>query len=103
MVKKAADILALQDPTTDEIVEILNGQKIVNFFHNIRYPKTSRNVTIDRHALSIAVGKKLTDEKMKLTKAQFEFFEHCYRWTADNLGISPLLLQSATWVKWRQM
>ena len=100
-VGKAERILA-SDGKDETILAILNGQKIKSFFINIRYPNEVQRVTIDRHALSIAIGTKLTDEKMRITPKQYEFFNHCYMLTADVLDISPLILQSATWVRWRK-
>jgi hypothetical protein len=60
-------------------------------------------LTIDRHAVSIAVGEKLSDDKLQMTAGQYEFFQETYRWTAAQLGVNPLILQSATWVVWRKM
>ena len=105
MVKKAADILALNNPTTDEIVEILKGQKIVNFFLNIYYPNKDVAVTIDRHAIGIALigTKKIKQEETdgQITKLQFEFLVHCYKWAAAELNLSAVQLQAITWEHFR--
>lgn len=106
MVKKASDILALIDPTEDEIVEILNGQKIVNFFLNIYYPNKDVAVTIDRHAIGIALigTKKIKQLETdgQITKLQFEFLVHCYKWAAAEVGISAIQLQAITWEHFRK-
>ena len=100
---KAKAILA-GDGTEEQILRILNGQKISSFYLNIRYPDKAIAVTIDRHHLSICLGKKLLDEDLRaVTAKQYEFLVECTRWTAARLGVSPLLVQSATWVRWRQM
>lgn len=91
------------DGKQDTILKILKGQKISAFFLNILYPKKAIHLTIDRHALSIAVGKSLNNSDMQITAGQYEFFSECYRWTAAKLHISPLLLQSATWLAWRRL
>jgi len=105
MVKKASDILDLIDPTTDEIVEILKGQKIVNFFLNIYYPNKDVAVTIDRHAIGIALigTKKIKQEETdgQITKLQFEFLVHCYKWAAAELNLSAVQLQAITWEHFR--
>lgn len=87
----------------ETILNILKGSKIKSFFINIRYPNEVHNVTIDRHALSIAVNERLSDQYIKVTPKQYEFFSDCYKYTAEQIGISPVLLQSATWVKWRKL
>jgi len=84
------------------ILEILSGKKVSAFFLNIQYPDDSIHLTMDRHAVSIAIGKKLTDEKLQMTAGQYEFLSECYRYTAAKLGINALLLQSATWLFWRR-
>lgn len=93
----------LKANTDDEIISALNGNKITSFYLNIRYPEQSKHVTIDRHALCIGLGVKLADADIpKMTANQYEFFQQTYIWVAGQLGISPLLLQSATWLVWRR-
>lgn len=100
---KAKRIMEL-DGTDETILAILNGNKISAFFLNIKYFDKAVNVTIDRHALSIALGHKITESEYSgMTLKQYEFFQDCYIWTANKLNISPLLLQSATWVKYRTL
>lgn len=96
--------LILQVATTEEdVVKILNGRKIVSFFKNILHPNDPSLVTIDRHALSIALGQICTDEIYNsMTKLQYEFFVHCYQNASKKLNVSALLVQSATWVHFRK-
>jgi hypothetical protein len=50
------------------------------------------------------LGYWVTDDDYRgITKNQYEFFVQCFQWTAEKLNISPLLLQSATWVRWRKI
>lgn len=84
--------------SVDKILLILKGDKISSFFLNIRYYNKHSNVTIDRHALSIAIGYKIS---IGLTSKEYQFFQDCYIYTANLLNVTPLLLQSATWVKYR--
>lgn len=86
------------------IFEVLNGRKICAFFENILHFKTSNKVTVDRHALSICLGFKLSTKQFEshsTTKNQYQFFSNCYLIAAKKLGISPLQVQSVTWVVWR--
>ena len=54
MTKKVYAIDALENPTENQILEILNGPKIKSFFINILDPDRPGYVTIDSHAASIA-------------------------------------------------
>ena len=101
--QKAKDILNC-DGTDEAILSILNGNKISSFYLNIRYPKQSNILTIDRHALSIALGRWIKDEEYQgMTYKQYEFFVQCYTLAAIQVGVTPLVMQSATWVKWRKI
>lgn len=103
-VDKAMRIKNLTNASYDDVVQILNGRKIVSFFTNILHPDKSVNVTIDRHALSVALGYWVSDDEYSgMTKNQYEFFRDCYIWTADTLDVTPLLLQSSTWVVFRRI
>ncbi len=101
--KKALDIMD-SSGTDEAILRILNGNKISAFYQNIRYPDKAISLTIDRHMLSVCLGKKLLEADLKsLSNTQYKFLEDCVRWTAAGLDINPLLLQSATWVRWRKL
>jgi hypothetical protein len=86
-----------------EILDILGGRKTQRFYMSIKYPLDYGGVTIDRHALSIALGYRISNETFScMTKKQYEFFEECYRYTASHIGITPMLLQSSTWQVFRE-
>lgn len=86
-----------------EILKILNGNKIKAFFLNI-YKLDQENVTIDRHAVSIYLGKRLTkDFKYSLTNKRYRDISKEYKETAKILGLKPYELQSVTWLTWRKM
>lgn len=100
---KARDILN-SSGTDEEILDILNGRKISSFYLNIMYYESANYITIDRHALSIALGYWITDEDYAgMTAAQYEFFVQCYILAATKVNVLPLRMQSATWVKWRKI
>ena len=85
-------------------LKILRGQKIISFYTNIRHPHKNKEVTIDRHALSIALSKWIKEEDYAgMTGKQYKFFQDCYKYTADKIGISPVLLQSSTWERFRKI
>jgi hypothetical protein len=89
--------------TDTEILDILNGPKTRRFYMSINYHMTYDGVTIDRHALSIALGYRVSNNTFRgMTKRQYEFFEECYRYAARSLGITPMLLQSSTWQVFRE-
>jgi hypothetical protein len=88
----------------EDILKILHGQKIQNFYLNIRYPKLAIALTIDRHALSVCLGRWIDQtEYSGLTGKQYQFFAECYRIAALKLNVSPLLVQSVTWLVWRRI
>lgn len=87
-----------------EILQILGGRKITSFYLNIRYFDKDIALTIDRHALSVAVGKWVTEEYYSgMTAKQYEFFAECYRHAAAKAGYTALTMQSATWLVWRRI
>lgn len=101
-IDKATLILTIA-VTEEDVCKILNGNKITAFFLNILHPSAKDRVTIDRHALSIALGVVCTDELYAgMTNQQYEFFVSCYVKASEKLGVSPLLVQSATWVYYRK-
>lgn len=101
--KKARDIM-LSDGSDNEILSILNGNKITSFYQNIKYPQSSDYLTIDRHALSIALGYWTSeDDYTGMTTNQYNFFVHCYVNAAKIAGVTPLIMQSSTWVVWRKI
>jgi hypothetical protein len=103
MFKKKAQLIYDSDGDVSTICEVLNGNKITSFFLNIYNPKEGSVVTIDRHALAIAVGEALPTDQLKMTANQYEFFVNCYRIAAVKRGVLPLQMQSVTWVKWREL
>lgn len=102
MKAKARMIVELEQPTRENIVKILRGRKISAFFLNILGDK--QVVTIDRHALSIALGRRCKDSDYQgLTDKQYNFFVWSYQLAAQKLNISPARVQSSTWVIWRKL
>lgn len=94
--------IKLSNGDVETIAMILNGNKVISFFINILEPNQENFVTIDRHALSIAIGRNiLENEGRGITFKQYEFFVNCYRIAGLKAGISAVLMQSITWETWR--
>jgi hypothetical protein len=86
------------------ICDILNGPKIRSFFLNIAVPEYKEIVTIDRHAISIVIGRPTTEsDKINLTANQYKFFQDCYILAAKKAGVDPSYMQSVTWCAWRRL
>ena len=85
------------------ILKTLNGEKTKNFYLNIKYYNNAENLTVDRQALQVALGRILNDREMSMTSPQYSFFKECYIYTANRLNIRPSLLQSITWLTWRRI
>jgi len=110
--QKARDILSipyvyhsLMSPAQidDKIQTILNGEKTKTFYENMVYPTRSGGVTVDRHAISIAIGHIADDKEQSISGAVYTFIENCYIMTAETLGLAPLHLQSITWQTWKRI
>ena len=82
-----------------KIFLLLKGRKISRFFDNILHPEKSDYVTIDRHALSVALGRITNDaDYRKLTAKKYTEIEKAYKEVAQELGVLPNVVQSATWL-----
>ena len=110
-IQKARDILALNgycNKHSDAMIldfkirQILNGEKTKAFYTNMAYPK-GKGVTIDRHAIAIAIGRNATDKEQAISKQVYTFIENCYIMTSETLGLAPLHLQSITWQTWKRI
>ena len=106
MIGKAEKILEADNFT--QVLKILNGDKIRNFAENILHPFRAWAVTIDRHAISVAYGREISDkERPQLTNKQYEFIADAYRSASKTLSqntqvaIAPHELQAVTWVNFR--
>ncbi|MBL4880653.1 MAG: hypothetical protein JKX82_04940 [Oleispira sp.] len=106
--QKAYQIASLSNinrDDTDLICAILSGAKTSAFFDNIYNYRDSKLVTIDRHALSISLGFKLSQEHFrnyKMTDNHYAFFSKCYSVAAKKMECSPLKMQGVTWVVLRR-
>ena len=99
--RKARAILDC-DGSDDKILEILSGPKTSRFYMNMMYPDGT-GVTVDRHAIAIAIGRTATNKEQALTPKAYTFIEKSYIMTAETLGLDPLHLQSITWQAWKRI
>ena len=98
---KAWSILENNLTSDDEILTRLNGQKIRSFYSNIR---GLDEVTIDGHALNIALGIRqgLTTDKTNMSKKVYRQMQEVYVRAAKRVDIKPHVLQAITWTTWKR-
>jgi hypothetical protein len=107
---KAKRILNLSaEPDIYNALSIANaGFKTKGFFLNMINPDIITDVTIDRHAIACCIQNPdnvyaLSVKSGKLTRAQYDFFQHCFIQAAKQLDILPHQLQAITWVTYRRI
>lgn len=76
------------------------GHKTESFFHNIM--GDTGVVTLDRHAIDIALGSD-KPERFWITEKRYFAMAEAYMLAALQLGIQPSQLQAITWLAWRRM
>lgn len=97
---------------------MLNGHKVRSFYNNIaelQDPEGPGDVTVDSHALAVALGYKISSssEEYKIfsagmSSAPFGIIGYyapvadAYRRVAQKYGIEPRQAQAVTWVQWRK-
>jgi len=98
---KAIKILQLQHASETEILAILSGPKLQEFYNCIY---GLADVCIDGHAFCIWAANRtcLADVPAIGVKLRREI-KTDYRAAADELGITPSACQAITWVTWRRI
>ena len=98
---KAWSILEDNLTSDADILTRLNGQKIRSFYSNIR---GLDEVTIDGHALNIALGVRqgLTTDKTNMSKKVYRQMQEVYVRAAKRVDIKPHVLQAITWTTWKR-
>jgi hypothetical protein len=86
---------------SDKVILGTNAWKTWSFADNIHRPLTSIRVTIDTHAIGVALGRRAYKHEKQLTAKQYKWIADCYREVASKLGIRPSMLQSVTWQTFR--
>lgn len=91
--------------TGTEPLDVLNGPKVRAFYTLIADPNSTA-VCIDRHAASIAMGKRLNGHQLSSVSRNYLRYVRCYERAAKELStetvvILPNQVQAVTWVHWR--
>lgn len=90
-------------------LDTLKGLKTRGFYLGILTSGETAEVCIDRHAISIALGRMATDKERRLDgrcrkdRAQYAAYAAAYVEVSQETGYSPAQLQAITWVAWRRM
>lgn len=81
---------------------VMSGPKVIPFFNNIM--GNSVPVTIDRHAIDIAIGRPLSDKERSvwMGKRNRAILSQAYTNAAKRAGVTPSQMQAITWVHWRK-
>ncbi len=100
-VGKALRILDGEHP-----MDILGGRKVRAFYMNLNHPNIVDHVTVDRHAVNIALGG-IVDGSQKALElsGNYDMVQNAYiavseLWEGGN-SLNPNQVQAATWVAWR--
>ena len=104
---KAVNIVTTSHEGVDEerVAKILNGKKTTAFFNNIVNPFGENNLpTIDRHAISIYLGRRCTYKELVrgLDGTANKTISNAYIRASKLLESTPQLVQAVTWVQWRK-
>lgn len=94
---KAHRILAGETP-----LDVLGGLKVRSFYANIVDPTDSITVTVDRHAVDVAVARRLGKASPGLTPKRYAAWSAAYREAALDKGMLPQQMQAITWTSWRE-
>ena len=100
--QKAATILANKVSDRAELLAILKGPKLCEFFNCIM--GDCDDVCIDGHAYSIWVGDRITLANVpSIGKKLRQNIKADYQEAAKNLGLKSHELQAITWVCWKRL
>lgn len=83
-------------------LDILGGNKVLSFYHNILKPESADHVTIDRHAIRAAVGDFDTPAdtlvRYAYTDKRYHNMASAYFLAAEKRNTLPLQLQAVVWL-----
>ena len=98
-VRKALRIHAGENPS-----EVLRGRKVIAFAHNLLYPESSPFVTIDRHAVRVALNRNVgasAGSRLLDRSGVYDRFSEAYTLAAERVGILGLQMQASVWISYR--
>jgi hypothetical protein len=105
--EKANAIVGGSDPE-----EIVSGDKVRAFWRAIVDPTDARAIVIDRHAIDVAFGEVMDDERRgKILGKRGAYGELADRYVYATevinqrfgVDLTPVQVQATTWVAWRRM
>ena len=100
--EKAVRILTDKVSDRDELLAILKGPKLCEFFNCIL--GDSGDVCIDGHAYSIWIGDRVTLANVpSIGKKLRQTIKADYQQAAQSLGVQPHVVQAITWCAWRRI
>jgi len=106
MKRKAWGILEAMPDSDEEVMTMLNGQKIISFFRNIMGHDTC---TIDGHARNIAYGVRegltgsISIGKKEYATLQDEYVKAGKKKRINGRALKAFEMQAITWVVWRRI
>jgi hypothetical protein len=100
---KALNIYSIDSPALlSQIEEILKGNKTISFFNNIFNPNNPCYVTIDRHAVDVALNRYIPRKevaKFVNTDKKYNLFKEAYIQAANLVSLCPNQIQAITWLR----
>lgn len=80
------------------------ARKTRAFYECILSPKDAYEVCIDRHALSVAFGLRLSEKELKWLQkpGAYDLATSAYRSVALDVGLAANVVQAVTWCYWRR-
>lgn len=106
MKRKAWGILEAMPSSDEEVMTMLNGQKIISFFRNIMGHDTC---TVDGHARNIAYGVRegltgsISIGKKEYAILQEEYVKAGKKKRINGRALKAFEMQAITWVVWRRI
>lgn len=96
---------ALQCHRGEDPSDVLRGPKVRSFYRNISDPEHHGPVTIDRHAVSVIFGRKLSESEIKVLarRGSYVYAAAIYRAAARRLNLRPNVLQAIVWLAHRRI
>ena len=99
--KQKALAILTSDADRDGIARILSGRKLTSFYGCIMGDRGAE-VCIDGHAVSIALGTRITlDKTPSLSAGRYATMQVAYNMAAAARGVSAATMQAVTWVSYR--
>ena len=103
---KAIRILKLQSSNYRDIEALLLHKSKINkttcFYLNILFPDNDEVVTIDRHAIRIALGNPSEADDVCVTEKRYRAISEAYQIASKKLDINAIALQAVVWCVFRR-